>query len=134
VGTSRSRVVTSSSSSRRPDQSGDGPVAWHDPLDGDGLRAAPRSRRVAKAPFTGSRSYGGGTASGLTGLVRRTTRGDHMGLGDKAENMKDDMVGKAKEGAGKATDNERLEAEGQVDQSKADLKQAGENVKDAFKN
>jgi uncharacterized protein YjbJ (UPF0337 family) len=56
-----------------------------------------------------------------------------MGLGDKADNMKDDMVGKAKEGAGKATDNERLEAEGQADQSKADLKQAGENVKDAFK-
>jgi len=56
-----------------------------------------------------------------------------MGLGDKAENMKDDVVGKAKEGAGKATDNERLEAEGQADQSKADLKQAGENVKDAFK-
>ena len=57
-----------------------------------------------------------------------------MGLGDKAENMKDDLVGKSKEGAGKATDNERLEAEGRADQSKADLKQAGENVKDAFKN
>ena len=57
-----------------------------------------------------------------------------MGLGDKAENMKDDVVGKAKEGAGKATDNERLEAEGRVDQSQADVKQAGEKVKDAFKN
>ncbi len=57
-----------------------------------------------------------------------------MGLGDKAENMKDDMVGKAKEGAGKATDNERLEAEGRVEQSQADVKQAGEKVKDAFKN
>ena len=57
-----------------------------------------------------------------------------MGIGDKIENMKDDMVGKAKEGAGKATDDERLEAEGRVDQSKADLKQAGEKVKDAFKN
>ena len=57
-----------------------------------------------------------------------------MGLADKAENMKDDLVGKSKEGAGKVTDNERLEAEGRADQSKADLKQAGENVKDAFKN
>ncbi len=57
-----------------------------------------------------------------------------MGLGDKIENMKDDVTGKSKEAAGKATDNERLEAEGQTDQSKADLKQAGENVKDAFKN
>jgi uncharacterized protein YjbJ (UPF0337 family) len=57
-----------------------------------------------------------------------------MGLGDKMDNMKDDMVGKGKEAAGKATDDERLEAEGRVDQSQADLKQAGEKVKDAFKN
>ena len=57
-----------------------------------------------------------------------------MGLGDKIENMKDDAVGQSKEGVGRATDDERLEAEGRTDQSKADLKQAGENVKDAFKN
>ncbi len=57
-----------------------------------------------------------------------------MGLGDKIENMKDDLTGKGKEAAGKATDNERLEAEGRVDQSQADVKQAGEKVKDAFKN
>ena len=43
------------------------------------------------------------------------------------------MQGKAKEAAGKATDDEQLEAEGKVDQSKADLKQAGEKVKDAFR-
>ncbi len=40
---------------------------------------------------------------------------------------------KAKEAAGKVTDNERLEAEGKTDQSKANLKQAGENTKDAFR-
>jgi len=57
-----------------------------------------------------------------------------MGLDDKIENMKDDLTGKGKEAAGKATDNERLEAEGRVDQSQADVKQAGEKVKDAFKN
>ena len=57
-----------------------------------------------------------------------------MGLGDKIENMKDDVTGKSKEAAGKATDNERLEAEGRVDQSEADMKQAGEKVKDSFKN
>ena len=57
-----------------------------------------------------------------------------MGLGDKIENMKDDLTGKGKEATGKATDNERLEAEGRVDQSQADVKQAGEKVKDAFKN
>ena len=57
-----------------------------------------------------------------------------MGLGDKLENMKDDMVGKGKEATGKATDDERLEAEGRVEQSEADLKQAGEKAKDAFRN
>ena len=40
---------------------------------------------------------------------------------------------KAKEKLGDATDNRDLEAEGKKDQSKADLKQAGEKVKDAFK-
>ena len=57
-----------------------------------------------------------------------------MGLGDKMDNMKDDLVGKGKEATGKATDDEGLEAEGRVDQSKADLKQAGEKAKDAFRN
>jgi len=57
-----------------------------------------------------------------------------MGVGDKMDNMKDDLVGKGKEAAGKATDDEGLEAEGRVDQSKSDLKQAGEKAKDAFRN
>ncbi len=57
-----------------------------------------------------------------------------MGLGDKIENAVDDLKGKAKEASGKAQDDESLEAEGKFDQSKADLKKAGENVKDAFKN
>ena len=34
---------------------------------------------------------------------------------------------------GDATDNEKLQREGKSDQVKANLKQAGENVKDAFK-
>jgi uncharacterized protein YjbJ (UPF0337 family) len=55
-----------------------------------------------------------------------------MGLSDKMDNAKDDMAGKAKEATGKATDDESLEAEGKMDQSKADVKQAGEKVKDAF--
>ncbi|HET7474785.1 MAG TPA: CsbD family protein [Dermatophilaceae bacterium] len=57
-----------------------------------------------------------------------------MGLSDKIQNAAEDAKGKMKEAAGKATDDEQLEAEGQVDQSSSDLKQAGENVKDAFKN
>ncbi|MDQ1083769.1 MULTISPECIES: CsbD family protein [Microbacterium] len=56
-----------------------------------------------------------------------------MGLDDKIRNAAEDIAGKAKEAFGKGTDNERLEAEGQADQSKAHVKQAGENVKDAFK-
>jgi uncharacterized protein YjbJ (UPF0337 family) len=57
-----------------------------------------------------------------------------MGIGDKMDNATDKMGGKAKEATGKATDDESLEAEGRTDQSKADVKQAGEKVKDAFKN
>ena len=57
-----------------------------------------------------------------------------MGLGDKLENAKDNVVGKAKEAQGKLTDDEAKEAEGRVQQGKADLKQAGEKVKDAFNN
>lgn len=56
-----------------------------------------------------------------------------MGLDDKIKNAAQDIAGKAKEAVGKGTDNERLEAEGQTDQTKANLKNAGENVKDAFK-
>ena len=57
-----------------------------------------------------------------------------MGFDDKLDNAKDKVTGEAKEATGKATDNERLEAEGKADQTGADLKQAGEKVKDAFKN
>ena len=57
-----------------------------------------------------------------------------MGLDDKLKNATQDAAGKMKEGAGRASDDERLEAEGRGDQSEADLKQAGEKVKDAFKN
>jgi uncharacterized protein YjbJ (UPF0337 family) len=55
-----------------------------------------------------------------------------MGLDDKVRNEAEDLSGKAKEHYGRATDDEQLEAEGQGDQVKANLKQAGEKVKDAF--
>ena len=57
-----------------------------------------------------------------------------MGHDDKIHNTAENLAGKAKEAFGDATDNERLEAEGRHDQSEANLKQAGENVKDAFRN
>lgn len=56
-----------------------------------------------------------------------------MSAGDKISNAAEDAKGKIKEGTGKATGNERLEAEGKVDQAKADLKKAAENIKDTFK-
>ncbi|MHA7294379.1 CsbD family protein [Arthrobacter sp. HLT1-21] len=56
-----------------------------------------------------------------------------MGLDDKIKNTTEKLTGKVKQGHGEATGNEDLKAEGQKDQSKASLKDAGENVKDAFK-
>ena len=54
-----------------------------------------------------------------------------MSIGDKAEKL----GGKIKEGAGKLTDNERLDHEGKADQTKADVKdaarEAGRDVKEA---
>ncbi len=56
-----------------------------------------------------------------------------MSTSDKMNNAAQDAAGKAKEAWGKATDDEKLEAEGKVDQAASDLKDAGEKVKDAFK-
>ncbi|GLW71014.1 CsbD family protein [Kitasatospora phosalacinea] len=56
-----------------------------------------------------------------------------MGMGDKIENAGDKVKGTAKEAAGKAVGNERLVAEGKADKTKGDVKQAGEKVKDVFK-
>lgn len=56
-----------------------------------------------------------------------------MGWDDKMENKKDEVQGQAKEKLGKATDNEEMENEGKSDQAKGNLKQAGEKIKDAFK-
>lgn len=55
-----------------------------------------------------------------------------MGTDDKIRNAADEAQGKIKEKAGQATGDEKLEAEGKADQVKANLKQAGEKVKDAF--
>lgn len=52
---------------------------------------------------------------------------------DKAKNTVEQAKGKAKEAVGSATGDGSLEREGKTDQVKGNLKQAGENVKDAFK-
>src|ERR1035437_11009481 len=56
-----------------------------------------------------------------------------MGWDDKLENKKDEAKGAAKEQLGKATDDEQMQREGKTDQTKSNLKQAGEKVKDAFR-
>jgi uncharacterized protein YjbJ (UPF0337 family) len=63
--------------------------------------------------------------------VDRTMKGRIMSADNDIKNNAEKLGGKVKEGVGKLTDNERLEAEGQADQTKASAKQAGENVKDA---
>lgn len=56
-----------------------------------------------------------------------------MSASDKARNAADDLAGKAKEATGRATGDDRKVAEGKAQQAKADVKKAGENIKDAFK-
>ncbi|QNG18936.1 CsbD family protein [Rhodococcus triatomae] len=55
-----------------------------------------------------------------------------MGFVDKAKNAAEDIAGKAKEAVGNVTDDKDLETEGKTDQAKSSLKDAGENIKDAF--
>ncbi|MGV9411114.1 CsbD family protein [Nocardia sp. NPDC003693] len=54
-----------------------------------------------------------------------------MSLRDKIDNKAEELGGKAKEAAGKITDDQDLEAEGKGDQLSAGLKDAAEDVKDA---
>lgn len=56
-----------------------------------------------------------------------------MGINDKLRNQGENLEGKAKEATGRATDDESLEGEGRLEQDKANLKQAGEKVKDVFR-
>ena len=56
-----------------------------------------------------------------------------MSSGDKISNKIDELAGKGKELAGRATDDPDLEAQGQGEQTASNLKQAVEKVKDAFK-
>jgi uncharacterized protein YjbJ (UPF0337 family) len=55
-----------------------------------------------------------------------------MGFFDKLRNKGQASKGDAKQKVGKATDNQQWQAEGKVDSAKGNLKQAGENVKDAL--
>ena len=52
---------------------------------------------------------------------------------NKTRNAAQKVKGQVKETAGRVTGDRRLEAEGRADKTKANLKQAGEKVKDAFR-
>jgi uncharacterized protein YjbJ (UPF0337 family) len=52
---------------------------------------------------------------------------------DKIKNRLDEMKGFAKERIGGITGNTRMRAQGKNAQSKSNLKQAGEKIKDVFK-
>jgi uncharacterized protein YjbJ (UPF0337 family) len=56
-----------------------------------------------------------------------------MGTDDKINNKADEVIGKVKNRVGGATGDRDLQAEGQAQKSKGNLKQAAEKVKDAFK-
>ncbi|GAA3390237.1 hypothetical protein GCM10020369_43450 [Cryptosporangium minutisporangium] len=75
------------------------------------------------SPRTSDATHGG----------RADERTNAMGADDKISNKAEEVSGKVKEGAGKATGDKDLEAEGQGDQAGANVKQAGEKIKDMFK-
>lgn len=56
-----------------------------------------------------------------------------MSFTDKMKHKAQEALGKGKAKTGQATDDKSMQAEGDRDQSKANLKQAGDDVKDAFR-
>lgn len=56
-----------------------------------------------------------------------------MGIGEKFENAKDQIVGKAKDAFGDATDNERLQTEGKAQQFDGEVGQKVEQGKDSLR-
>jgi uncharacterized protein YjbJ (UPF0337 family) len=57
-----------------------------------------------------------------------------MSATDKVKNKVEDVTGKVKETVGHVTGDSSTKNEGKADQAKSNLKDAGEKVKDAFKN
>ncbi|ETF06717.1 MULTISPECIES: CsbD family protein [Pseudomonas] len=53
--------------------------------------------------------------------------------GDKVKGMANEAVGNVKQGVGKATDNDKMRAEGKVQEKKGEAQQAVGNAKDAVK-
>jgi uncharacterized protein YjbJ (UPF0337 family) len=54
-----------------------------------------------------------------------------MSMGDKIEHQAEEATGRLKKNVGEATDNPEMEAEGRAETLAAEVKQAGDKVKDA---
>ncbi len=55
-----------------------------------------------------------------------------MTMGDRIKHAGQEAAGKVKEGAGKATGDQQMEAESKGDQAAADVEQTGDKAKDAL--
>jgi len=55
-------------------------------------------------------------------------------LKNKVENAKDKVIGKTKEGAGRATGNQETELKGKLQYEKGDLKEKFDNTKEKVNN
>ncbi len=56
-----------------------------------------------------------------------------MGMGDKIKSKAEEMLGKTQEAAGSVTGSDDLKSGGKSEQTKSQIEQTGEGVKDAFK-
>ena len=73
-----------------------------------------------------SSEYGSGSLS--------TTRKETVvSFADKVRNKAEELGGRIKRNVGEVSGDWRLQAEGRADEVRANLKQAGEKIKDAFK-
>ena len=102
---------------------------------GDESQTGPTSSNLGylQVTKTGCARYERVVAGSEAPVRRPPRKGTVVSNSDKANNKAEETKGKVKEAAGRAVGNERLEAEGKADQTTADVKQAGEKVKDAAK-
>jgi uncharacterized protein YjbJ (UPF0337 family) len=56
-----------------------------------------------------------------------------MSAEDKIRNKAEELRGKGKAAVGRATDDPELEAEGKAEETRGNVKQVGEKIKDVFK-
>jgi uncharacterized protein YjbJ (UPF0337 family) len=71
--------------------------------------------------------------SGMAQALESKGRAHAMSLTEKTKNAGDKVKGAANEIAGRMKDDPHLKGEGKAERAVADLKQAGEKLKDAFR-